>query len=57
MRNYRRSTKPTARAFKWAQNLSYSDRLAVRELLFKLYSVSEDWYIERKIDRKRKDDD
>lgn len=47
MRVNRRNNHPTDRAKKWAAKLSYEDRLQVRELLFKLYSVSEDIRFDR----------
>lgn len=47
MRVNRRNNHPTDRAKKWAAKLSYEDRLKVRELLFKLYSVSEDIRFDR----------
>ena len=47
MRVRRKDNHPTERAMRWAKKLSYSDRLKVQELLFKLYSISEDMRIER----------
>lgn len=47
MRVNRRNNHPTDRAKKWAAKLSYEDRLKVRELLFKLYSASEDIRFDR----------